>query len=239
MPIPKIIHQIWIQGINDMPENLKEEMQICQQVNHDFRHRLWSEKDILPLLRDVNPLYEDMYLSYERYAQKADLARYVILYIYGGIYLDADMVCHKSLRDFTHLDFFLTAPILSKHIKSMQNCVIGSTPYHPFMKLVLSECVKRRYSKDIMSSTGPKMIYEAIQIYGKPITIIDRKYLYPCQPFDADACVYDPENGYVAHMANASWHSKRTQVIHNNFRNHKLVLATASVGILWVLALIS
>lgn len=219
-----------------MPDNLKQEMYNCQKVNHDFQHYLWSEKEILPLLRNTNPLYEELYVSYERYAQKADLARYVILYVYGGIYLDADMVCYKNLSDFCHLDFFLTAPPLYKIIRSVQNCIIGSEPNHPFISVILQECVNRRHNTNIMKSTGPKMIYDAMKIYGKHIPIIDRKYLYPCQPYDDDNCPYTCEDCYVAHMANASWYSSNAQSVHKYLRNNKMAFASVGVGILWLAA---
>lgn len=238
--IPLLIHQIWIQGADKLPAHLLAEVQHCRKVNSNFKHHVWSEAEILPLLASVNPRYVQMYQGYEKYAQKADLARYVILYVHGGIYLDTDMVCHKNLTPFTRHDVFFTAPPLYKIVKSIQNCIIGIEPKHPLMAVILDLCSQRQSVPSIMKSTGPKMIYDAVKIYSKTghhVPIIARKYLYPCQPYDDDTCPYTCQDCYVAHMANASWYSNQTQSIHSYLRNNKLAFATVGVAVLSVIAL--
>lgn len=241
--IPKIIHQIWIQGETNMPVDLRFESKRCASVNGDFNLHIWSEADIVPLLSSFGNHYVDLYHSYQHMAQKADLARYAILYVYGGIYLDTDMVCHKNLGDFIDTDFFLTAPNLHNLLRTVQNCIIGSISGHRLLEIMLTNCYERRDNiQDVKNSTGPALVWDSIEQYkketGNDITIVDRKYMYPCHPYDDADCPYTCTDCYVAHMGNASWFPKEVQFFHKNLlRNYKYVGASIAVGIMYFLAL--
>ena len=76
-------------------------------------------------------------------AFKADLWRYCILYIYGGIYCDIDTVCFNSIDLFLDEDIeFITIIDINFWIKekyNLFNTFIASVPKHP----ILLECINR------------------------------------------------------------------------------------------------
>ncbi len=92
MVIPKIIHQIWV-GPNNIPEKLSNLMDGIKRLHPEYQYRLWTDKDLTP----ENFLNLDYITSATRYAQKADIMRFEILYRYGGIYFDTDFELFKNI----------------------------------------------------------------------------------------------------------------------------------------------
>ena len=93
MPIPKIIHQIWI-GPNPRPAKL---MATFRDKHPDFEYILWTEEEIVR--RGFKLENQAAYDSMEQWCGKADILRWEILYRYGGIYQDADSVCLEPFDD--------------------------------------------------------------------------------------------------------------------------------------------
>jgi len=213
MTIPKIIHQIWIQGYNKIPNELKNYHSQCKIINNDFEYIFWDETNIKKLLMEnFSKQYLDLYNGYAILAQKADFARYAILYIYGGIYLDMDMVCRKNLSPFLNYQVFFTySNAFSFLVKRYINCVIGTVPKHPLFLFIFKNMFARQSKKDdVIYSTGPKLFYASVIEYTKmtgknDIMIVDRKYLNPCNPYDDDDCPYTCDDCYIAHTSYSSW----------------------------------
>jgi mannosyltransferase OCH1-like enzyme len=90
--IPKLFHQIWIQGYNNLPLKYKlysDKWKLkCEKEN--YKYMLWDEENIKDLILKYDSTFIKVYEYLELYQQKSDLARYLILYVYGGIYSDID-----------------------------------------------------------------------------------------------------------------------------------------------------
>jgi len=95
MKVPKIIHQLWI-GEAIMPINA---MNSVKNMNSDFEYMFWCEKTIEEKLK-IKPRYQRKIDEHNAIWGKADLYRYLILQKYGGIFVDADMVCIEPFDDF-------------------------------------------------------------------------------------------------------------------------------------------
>ncbi|AGF85294.1 hypothetical protein QJ854_gp488 [Moumouvirus goulette] len=210
--IPNILHQIWIQGYEKIPNDLKKYHINCQKVNNNFEHVLWDDDKIRKLLIDkFGPEYLETYDYFKVPAQKADFARYAILYTYGGIYLDMDMVCRKNLESLLQYNFFLTPQIVPLFTKSYLNAIIGSRKNHPIFKIIFKNIFFRKNLKNnIRASTGTGLFYDSIIEYIKKnpihdITLIDRKYLQPCNMYNGEMCPYTCTDCYVAHTNYSSW----------------------------------
>jgi mannosyltransferase OCH1-like enzyme len=90
--IPKIIHQIWIGDKKSMPNVL---MDTWKNNYHDWEYCLWTEREI----KDLHLVNKRQYELAGTYAGKADIARYEILYKYGGFFIDADSLSIKKIDD--------------------------------------------------------------------------------------------------------------------------------------------
>lgn len=104
MLIPKIIHQIWIQGFDELPEDLKSKHLLLKEYNPDYKIILWDDKKIQKLLEKyeaIKFLYNNTEILHgfiKKYQSQSDIARLVILREYGGFYIDIDYYCPLSLN---------------------------------------------------------------------------------------------------------------------------------------------
>lgn len=93
--IPKILHQFWI-GNNPPPMSL---INTWIEKHPGWTHIFWDEKR----LQDEFPnglLNQYQYDIMPELNGKCDIARYEILYRFGGFFIDADTVCINRLDDF-------------------------------------------------------------------------------------------------------------------------------------------
>ena len=84
--VPRIIHQIWI-GSNPIPSGAEAWRQHAQK--HGYEYRLWLDSDLRELGIQENAAYQEMHEKGD-FPGAVDVARYIILWKLGGIYLDCD-----------------------------------------------------------------------------------------------------------------------------------------------------
>jgi mannosyltransferase OCH1-like enzyme len=128
MPTAKHLHQIWL-GPKPRPQAA---MQTWQDKNPTYTYTLWTESDLFPLRNQK--LFDAFH---NVYPAQADILRYEILALHGGVYADADSVCLRSLDDqFTTPDLWVIAENANGLIA---NSFIGATADHPIFDAVVNE----------------------------------------------------------------------------------------------------
>lgn len=180
--IPKIIHHIWIGG--ELPSNFKFCVESCKRQHPDWEHRLWTDADLekygwrfkeLLLSKNINP------------GQKADILRLEILFKYGGVYLDTDFFCCKSLVGLHEkVDFY--ACIVDNWF-TVANGVIGAKVGHKLIgrcldALQVGNDINNHKNNNIMLTTGPYFFTTQIVNYIKQesshnLAILPRGYFFP------------------------------------------------------------
>lgn len=98
------LHFIWIQGeehLRNTRPDLYEFVQSWPPSFPSWTMRVWDDASILEALQQIgNNVYVEAYKRARKNAMKADIARYAIVYLHGGMYVDTDMEC---LRSFQHM----------------------------------------------------------------------------------------------------------------------------------------
>jgi mannosyltransferase OCH1-like enzyme len=140
--IPRIIYQTF--ETMDVPDGMYKAINSWRETNTDYEHYLYdanSRVEFIETFFGKNVL--DAYLNLIPGAFKADLWRCCVLYEKGGVYVDADMICLKKLREYiTPTSSFITCrddPISTKYLA---NGFIASVPKHPFLKEQIDAIVK-------------------------------------------------------------------------------------------------
>lgn len=131
MVIPKIFHHIWV-GPKQIPNRSVEFIKHIQELHPEYEFRLWTNEDLTP----ENFSNLEYINKAEKYAQKADIMRYEILYNYGGIYLDTDFELFKNITPLlTHdllicnedwnIDSYMSIGFIasSKGNENLKNCI--------------------------------------------------------------------------------------------------------------------
>lgn len=88
--IPLNLFQTW--HSMDLPPHMKDCVESLKRDNPEFKHQLFDDEACIEFIRDnFPPDVLHAYHSLSPGAYKADLWRYCVLYIHGGIYLDVKL----------------------------------------------------------------------------------------------------------------------------------------------------
>lgn len=147
----------------------------------------------------------DLYLSYSRPVQRADLARYAILKKFGGIYADIDTRCLASLEPIAGDRRVILCEEPERHrepanVRGMErlwfNGTMASPPDHPFWDRVIDLCklMADQRDRDVLETTGPLLLTAAVDAWDDK----DALSLNSCGLF-ADVDVHGQKSGAAGH----------------------------------------
>lgn len=193
--IPKRIFQTW--ESKSLTCCLKTLTQSVQCNNPDYEYHFYDNNNRRYFIQKY--FDNNVLTAYDRIIPggfKADLWRYCVLYQYGGIYCDIDMVCMNtfdSLLD-NHIEFFAPIDLNNnpqdggKH--NLVNAFIGTIPKHPIMKICIDMVVDNvlnntwtKGSKYPLEFSGPGLLGNAVNTFLKrdirnPFLIQENPILY-------------------------------------------------------------
>lgn len=72
----------------------------CQKINPHYRTFIWYDSDCDEFVAHYFSEFIDLYRSLPQPVMRADMWRYLVLYQYGGVYLDLDVDCLLSIDDW-------------------------------------------------------------------------------------------------------------------------------------------
>ncbi|MGI4847771.1 MAG: glycosyltransferase family 32 protein [Janthinobacterium lividum] len=103
--IPKLIHQTF--PCKTLPVTLQKNVENLISLNPGWQHQIYDDHDIKNFV--MNAYGAEIYKYFDkinpRYgAAKADLFRYLLLYKYGGVYLDIKSTCLCPFEEFIFPD---------------------------------------------------------------------------------------------------------------------------------------
>ena len=159
--IPVIIHQVYLgfDGI-EIPPEWRQASQSCIDLNANFEHLLWTNETSRDLLARQYPWFLETWDNYKYSIQRADSIRYFILEHHGGVYVDLDNGCRRSLEPL--LSFPSWMPGTKIHV-GLTNHVMGTRKGHPYFQLLISRLQAYDYDwllpyMTIMNSAGPHFV---------------------------------------------------------------------------------
>src|SRR5690242_18969278 len=94
--IPRLIHQTWRD--EEIPEYLRRFQASWLKHHPAWQYRLWTDDDNRQLIAAHDPEFLAIYDAYPFPIQRADAARYFILLLLGGLYIDFDFECLTTLE---------------------------------------------------------------------------------------------------------------------------------------------
>ena len=179
MLIPKVTHQVWMQGWDQLPQKFHKNVEKLHRFNPDWEHKTWDEVQLRKACEEYGPECVERFDAYEHFMQKVDFGRYVILYLYGGITVDCDMEAFRPLSDLPEIEFsplivgkandsvFETSMVTFGHVLNddwfINSGFIATKPRNPDIKRIVETCsndhTKREdyFSQEyfISTTTGP------------------------------------------------------------------------------------
>lgn len=215
MLIPKITHQIWIQGFENIPEKFKKNINALHELNADYKHKQWDEDSLRKECSNYSKECLERFDSFDTMIMKVDFGRYVVLYNYGGVSVDTDMVQIRSIGNTPGID--TESFIISRQafplgfIGYLNNAIIFSTPKNEILKTIIDTIINdtRKCSDFTLKEvcvdwiTGPTFITKILNTMNKPFMILDNKYYEPCVSLDI-MCKID-KDAIMDHKHESSW----------------------------------
>jgi mannosyltransferase OCH1-like enzyme len=173
--IPLIIHQMWLDRKTDVnssppPKYLTDKYTIgIEKTNPEFKYRFWNMKTVKELFEDPRlQKWKTFYFKLDDFIEMCDFARYAIMYIHGGVYIDCDfsaitsligliksqkelmLVPHTSICGVKLREHGMTEPA------DVFNGILGSISGHHFWSEFM-DYIMYRYDSNtpVINSTGP------------------------------------------------------------------------------------
>ncbi|KAL3880233.1 hypothetical protein ACJMK2_032482 [Sinanodonta woodiana] len=191
--IERIIHQTWID--TNIPENFRKCVSSLKEHHRNYVYMFWTDTIAMKFVEDMFPLILPLYLNYRYNLQRADAVRYMILYEYGGVYADLDIVSLRPLDPVLRKYSCILSqephihPIFYNNIYGLAcNAFMACRRHHPFMKTLVNNLPSFSLAVGIQDSTGPRfvtIIYRNYKVDYHHVnkTDIDGVYLAPPEYF--------------------------------------------------------
>lgn len=136
--IPRIIHQTWYETVTkENYPNMSRLIESFKQIGWEYQ--FYNDEHAAQFLRNhFPPQVLEAYESIIPGAFKADLFRYCVLLIQGGVYADMDVLLESNLDDLLTNDIGFMVPIDEPgskvgHRSCLWNGFLAVAPGHPFL----------------------------------------------------------------------------------------------------------
>ena len=171
--VPKVFHQIWL-GNKPIPRMLSAYTQTWRAKHPTWVFELWDDARSNALVQEQYSKLWPMYESLPYLTQRVDVIKYLVLYAFGGVYIDFDCECLKPI------DSLLTHPVcigleprdevLHREFPFfLGSAYMSATPQTPFFRATIEKCEAQlqlltprwpelsKYDY-VMETTGPTLI---------------------------------------------------------------------------------
>ena len=190
---------------SEIPEPYKNHIKSWHKNYPDWGYKLWRERDAVRFVKRCFPKEYKFWSSYELPISKCDVLRYMILYFFGGIYIDIDMYSYESLNKFleenkkkninwlkqpTKPNIILSEEWHKSHTRtnSLTNgFMVALEKKHPFWLDVIENAkkIKRpiKHITDIFKTTGTNFLSSTVKNYGQKYSDLGVVPCYYFMPF--------------------------------------------------------
>jgi inositol phosphorylceramide mannosyltransferase catalytic subunit len=187
--IPRIFHQIWL-GPEPIPDELAPYRQSWPEHHPEWEIMVWTEENLPDVV--VRP---EVLEVLRHPAERSDILRYELMRTYGGVYVDVDFECLRSIEPLID---GVEAFAGYRKPGRVNNALVGSVPGHPLMDRALAE-IRPRTSWGTVDKdgTGPPFL-EGVLADFPEVTVFDPPVFYPRTEAQR-------EQAYAVHHRARSW----------------------------------
>eukprot|EP01147_Barroeca_monosierra_P004544 gene4544-8566_t len=209
LKIPKIIHQTY--KTEHLPDDWKDTPKSWNKTHPKWKYEFWTDDRNRRFIEEHYSWFLKQFDAYPNGIQRADAIRYFILYHYGGVYADLDIVPIRNIEPMLG-DAELLLPETPN--LGLTNAFMAATARNDFMYFLTTQLegnanrwfhLTRHWQ--IITSTGPTFIWRMANLYTGParITRIPASVWGKCL-ICGDTCPV-VEGGYLRHLVGDSWHN--------------------------------
>jgi Mannosyltransferase OCH1 and related enzymes len=210
---PRVIHQIWFQGQDEVPKHLAENAKHVRDFYNEYDYIFWDDEKLQEMLRE-HPKWLETYVKLPRLIQKVDFARYVFLYLYGGIYIDMDVIpirrIDNVLQEYNDYELIVSKLNLYsfEYVANLKynNHIIIAKPHSIILLDLINEVVDVTHNNpnkltSIFDSTGPRVFSNVLDKHPGKFVALDKRYMNPCRH---SSCYIQNDTKFI-HLEENSW----------------------------------
>jgi len=195
--IPRIFHRIWL-GVGAMPPEFVDWGETWQRHHPDWEMRLWTD-DELPELS-----HPEAFERGRNHSERSNVLRYELLWRQGGVYIDTDMECRRSIEPL--LDG-VSAFAGNTRPGRIGSAIIGSEPGHPaFERAVERVPLGVDAGGRQTEETGPGFLTAILSEFPE-VTIFPAEYFYPYRHDEKHRSDAAFPEAYAVHHWTKTWES--------------------------------
>lgn len=168
-----IIHQVIIS--DDESFNVSNNSESIKKFFNNFKHIVWTKKTIISLMEEQND--KDILFAFNNlkpYSFKADLAKYYLVYKFGGWYSDINNNFIDYPPNIENNDFVMFSErlLLTETTWAVQTSIFYADKNHYILKKAIDDIVfnvkNKFYGKHALCPTGPTLFGSAIASFNLP-----------------------------------------------------------------------
>ncbi|CAF3597260.1 unnamed protein product [Rotaria socialis] len=209
--VPAILHHIVVGNIDlNKHPTWTVARAACLKLHPNYEHKFWNDSLAEKFILEEYPWFFEAWKNYKYPIQRADSLRYLILYRYGGIFLDMDLHCRRSLGPLRRFEFI--SPVA--YPVGLSNGFLMVSARHPFMKLLVDQLPLFNHNfvlpyATVMFSTGCMYISAQYLLYEDR----NRLKLLDYKQHRLSGRISTP---LFHHHGSSSWHSNDASFIKNS-----------------------
>lgn len=161
--IPKIIHQTAPADTKKWPQVWHKCQQTWKKHFPTYQYIMWTDEDLNNLIQTQFPEFWGIFKGYDKNIKRFDVARYFILYKYGGIYADMDYECFRNFENLIPQNKVSISESPYTQNEYLQNALMISPKEHPFWNKVIEKAKSRADNSGsennmVLYQTGPQLV---------------------------------------------------------------------------------
>lgn len=169
MLVPRVFHQIWV-GPDPLPDEYRRYQQTWLDHHPGWELKLWTE-DNLP--RDARR--PEIHERLRAPAERANILRLELLWREGGVYVDTDFECRRSIEPLVEdAALFITLAKPGRVNNALMGAVAGST--------ILDEALEKLRPVEFFghdkAATGTRFL-DGLLLDRPGVTLLDAELFYP------------------------------------------------------------
>lgn len=168
--IPELLHQIIGENPNKVVQKCLNSWEVLKQV--DFEIVRWNDGSLEPFIEIHYPFAINCFKNARNYAERADIARYLLIYHFGGHYIDWDVqllnpnlfleVCNENENGYL---------IIDPSNNTLASEVFSATPKNEFLRMIVEDIVElyqtnKREELTTPYYSGPYRMRESLKKHG-------------------------------------------------------------------------
>jgi hypothetical protein len=193
--IPRVIHRIWL-GDAALPADAVQFAEGWQRRHPDWESRWWGDEDLARLVP------ADAIDRARSHSERSNLLRYEILRRHGGIYVDTDVECLRSIDPL--LDG-ASAFAAWEGPESVGTAIFGAVPGHPLFEDAAREALPNA-GRGVNSpeATGPRFFSLVVADHPN-VRLFESRLFYPYRWDELHRRGETFPDAYAVHHWRLSW----------------------------------